>query len=189
VKDALKIARKELLTYVREDRFWLMVFLPLVIMPLLMHLPLLLMGHFLQQAQSRPQIVAIKGVSQEVQILLRQANLVVQSSPDPRKAVRERLAAVGLIYSEGRYTIFDQNSFLSLRLSAATEQTRQVLQRYKEQVLLEGWAWQTSSPSPSRPRRRPVNESSPWAYWHSSFPLCWWVCLSREDRPWPSRPR
>jgi len=137
VKEALKIARKELLTYVREDRFWLMVFLPLLIMPLLMHLPLLLMGHFLQQAQSRPQIVAIKGVSQEVQILLRQANLVVQSSPDPRKAVRERLAAVGLIYSEGRYTIFDQNSFLSLRLSAATEQTRQVLQRYKEQVLLE----------------------------------------------------
>jgi sodium transport system permease protein len=137
VKDALKIARKELLTYVREDRFWLMVFLPLVIMPLLINLPLLLMGHFLQQAQSRPQIVAIKGVSQEVQILLRQANFVVQSSPDPRKAVRERLAAVGLIYSEGRYTIFDQNSFLSLRLSAATEQTRQVLQRYKEQVLLE----------------------------------------------------
>ncbi|WP_027877526.1 ABC transporter permease [Meiothermus cerbereus] len=137
MKDALKIARKELLTYVREDRFWLMVFLPLVIMPLLINLPLLLMGHFLQQAQSRPQIVAIKGVSQEVQILLRQANFVVQSSPDPRKAVRERLAAVGLIYSEGRYTIFDQNSFLSLRLSAATEQTRQVLQRYKEQVLLE----------------------------------------------------
>ncbi|GIW38077.1 MAG: sodium ABC transporter permease [Meiothermus sp.] len=137
MKEALKIARKELLTYVREERILLMVLMPLVILPLLMNLPFLLLGHYYQQAENKQQVIAIKGVPQELQHLLQGAKFVVQHSQNPRQAVQERQADVGMVYAEGRYTIFDRNSILNQQRSVATERTREVLQQYKEQVLLE----------------------------------------------------
>lgn len=137
MKEALKIARKELLTYVREERFWLIVLMPLVVMPLLMYLPFLLLGRYFQQAEDKVHVVVVKGVSQELQHLLQGAKFVVQHSRDPRRAVQERLADVGLVYAEGRYTIFDRNNPLSVRPSVATERAREILQRYKEHALRE----------------------------------------------------
>jgi sodium transport system permease protein len=136
MKEVFKIARKEILTYVREERFVLIILVPLVILPLLMHLPILLLARFYHQAESKPQVVAVQGISLELRELLRQNRFTVRFSPDPRHEVREKLADVGIVYEDGRYTIYDSSGVMNLQPSAATERAKAVLQRYKEQVVL-----------------------------------------------------
>ncbi|KZK16499.1 ABC transporter permease [Meiothermus taiwanensis] len=136
MKEVFKIARKEILTYVREERIALIILVPLVILPLLMNLPILLLARSYHEVENKQMVVAVQGVPLELHELLRQNRFTIRFSSEPSHEVREKLADVGIVYEDGRYTIYDSNRVMNLQPSAATERAKEVLQRYKEQVVL-----------------------------------------------------
>ncbi|WP_295399333.1 ABC transporter permease [Meiothermus sp.] len=127
----MKIAWKELICYVREERMLVLLLLPLLVTPLLMFAPSLLLSHLQQQSINKAHVVAVKGVPPQYQKELEQLGFVVVSSADPRQSVRQRQADAGLLYAQNAFVIFDRASPISKQESVPTLRLKEGLQQLR----------------------------------------------------------
>ncbi len=132
MKHVLKIAWKELICYLREERILGLLLLPLLIMPLLMYAPYWVLAHLQQQSAAKVHLVAVKEVPQELVRELEQKDLRTIPVPDPREAVRQRRADVGLVFAKDTFIVYDRASPVSTQESVATLRLKEVLQQVRQ---------------------------------------------------------
>ncbi len=132
MKKALKIAWKELISYIREERMVMLLLLPLLIMPLLMYAPYWVLARLQQQAADKVHLVAVKGVPKEYLRELEQNGLRVTPASDPRETVRQRGADVGLEFTKDAFVVYDRASPISVQESVATLRVKEVLQQIRQ---------------------------------------------------------
>ncbi|RDI95784.1 ABC transporter permease [Meiothermus sp. QL-1] len=132
MKHVLKIAWKELVCYLREERILGLLLLPLLIMPLLMYAPYWVLARLQQQSAARVHLVAVKEVPPELLRELEQKGLRTIPVPDPREAVRQRRADVGLEFAKGTFIVYDRTSPVSTQESVANLRLKEVLQQVRQ---------------------------------------------------------
>ncbi len=138
MNEILIIARKELLSVVRERRFlFSTLVLPILLMPLLMFGPFLLLGSAARKTQEDIQKVAVVGIPTLLKEELRKARLEPIEQPDPIQAVAERQVEAALVYAQGRYTVYGRLSGGATQSALVVEKVEVVLQAYKERLVAE----------------------------------------------------
>ncbi len=138
MNEILIIARKELLSVVRERRFlFSTLVLPILLMPLLMFGPFLLLGSAARKTQEDVQKVVVVGIPASLREELRKARLEPIEQPDPIQAVAERQVEAALVYAQGRYTVYGRLSGGATQSALVVEKVEVVLQAYKERLVAE----------------------------------------------------
>ncbi|MCS7068891.1 MAG: ABC transporter permease [Meiothermus sp.] len=138
MNEILIIARKELLSVVRERRVLLTtLLLPMLMMPLAMFGPLLLLGNAARQTQENVQQVGVVGVPAPVLAHLRKAKVEPVAVANPQEAVQKREVAAALVYAEGQYTLYGRLSRGTTQSALVVEKVQGALQAYKEELVAE----------------------------------------------------
>ncbi|AWR86410.1 ABC transporter permease [Meiothermus taiwanensis] len=139
MNEILIIARKELLSVVRERRvLFNTLVLPILIMPLLMFGPILLFGNAARQTQESVQKVGVVGVPAAVLEELRKARLEPVQIADPQTAVQNREVQAALVFENGRYTLYGRLSRGTASQSAlVVGKVQAALRAYKDRVVAE----------------------------------------------------
>jgi sodium transport system permease protein len=138
VNEILIIARKELLSVVRERRvLFTTLVLPIFVMPLLMFGPILLFGNVAQKTQESVQRVGVVGVPVEVLEALKRAKVEPVPVANPQEAVQNREVQAALIYENGRYTLYGRLSGGATQSALVVEKVQGALRAYKDQVVAE----------------------------------------------------
>ncbi|MCX7739576.1 MAG: ABC transporter permease subunit, partial [Meiothermus sp.] len=138
MNEVLMIARKELLSVVRERRVLLTtLLLPMLMMPLAMFGPLLLLGNAARQTQENVQQVGVVGVPAPVLAHLRKAKVEPVAVANPQEAVQNREVAAALVYAEGQYTLYGRLSRGTTQSALVVEKVQGALQAYKEELVAE----------------------------------------------------
>ncbi|RIH84873.1 ABC transporter permease protein NatB [Meiothermus luteus] len=138
MNEILIIARKELLSVVRERRvLFTTLVLPIFVMPLLMFGPILLFGNVAQKTQESVQRVGVVGVPVEVLEALKRAKVEPVPVANPQEAVQNREVQAALIYENGRYTLYGRLSGGATQSALVVEKVQGALRAYKDQVVAE----------------------------------------------------
>lgn len=138
MNEVLIIARKELLSVVRERRvLFTTLVLPVLIMPLLMFGPILLFGRAVQQTQETVQQVGVLGVPAEVLEELRKAKLEPVQTANPQEAVQNREVLAALVFEGGNYTLYGRLSGGATQSALVVEKVQGALRAYKERVVTD----------------------------------------------------
>jgi len=138
VNEILIIARKELLSVVRERRvLFTTIILPIVIMPLLMFGPILLFGNVVQQTQESAQKVGVVGVPAVVLEELRKARVEPVEIANPQQAVQNREVEAALVFENGTYTLYGRLSGGATQSALVVQKVQGALRAYKDQVVAE----------------------------------------------------
>lgn len=138
MNEILMIARKELLSVVRERRvLFTTLVLPILIMPLLMFGPILLFGSAARQTQENVQKVGVVGVPAAVLEQLRKARVEPIEIPNPQEAVRNREVEAALVFENGTYTLYGRLSGGATQSALVVEKVQGALRAYKDQLVAE----------------------------------------------------
>lgn len=138
MNEILIIARKELLSVVRERRvLFTTLVLPILIMPLLMFGPILLFGNAARQTQESVQKVGVVGVPAVVLEELRKARVEPIEVANPQEAVQNREVQAALVFENGRYIIYGRLSGGATQSALVVEKVQAALRAYKDQVVAE----------------------------------------------------
>ncbi|GIW30365.1 MAG: sodium ABC transporter permease [Meiothermus sp.] len=138
MNEILIIARKELLSVVRERRvLFTTLVLPILIMPLLMFGPILLFGNAARQTQESVQKVGVVGVPTVVLEELRKARVEPIEVANPQEAVQNREVQAALVFENGRYIIYGRLSGGATQSALVVEKVQAALRAYKDQVVAE----------------------------------------------------
>ncbi|MCL6530733.1 MAG: ABC transporter permease [Meiothermus ruber] len=138
MNEILIIARKELLSVVRERRvLFTTLVLPILIMPLLMFGPILLFGNAARQTQESVQKVGVVGVPVVVLEELRKARVEPIEVANPQEAVQNREVQAALVFENGRYIIYGRLSGGATQSALVVEKVQAALRTYKDQVVAE----------------------------------------------------
>lgn len=138
MNEILIIARKELLSVVRERRvLFTTLVLPILIMPLLMFGPILLFGNAARQTQESVQKVGVVGVPEVVLEELRKARVEPVEVASPQEAVQNREVQAALVFQNGRYIIYGRLSGGATQSALVVEKVQAALRAYKDQVVAE----------------------------------------------------
>lgn len=138
MNEILIIARKELLSVVRERRvLFTTLVLPILIMPLLMFGPILLFGNTARQTQESVQKVGVVGVPTVVLEELRKARVEPIEAANPQEAVQNREVQAALVFENGRYIIYGRLSGGATQSALVVEKVQAALRAYKDQVVAE----------------------------------------------------
>jgi len=138
MNEILIIARKELLSVVRERRvLFTTIILPIVIMPLLMFGPILLFGNVVQQTQESAQKVGVVGVPAVVLEELRKARVEPVEIANPQQAVQNREVEAALVFENGTYTLYGRLSGGATQSALVVQKVQGALRAYKDQVVAE----------------------------------------------------
>ena len=138
MNEVLIIARKELLSVVRERRvLFTTLVLPVLIMPLLMFGPILLFGRAVQQTQETVQQVGVLGVPAEVLEELRKAKLEPVQTANPQEAVQNREVPAALVFEGGNYTLYGRLSGGATQSALVVEKVQGALRAHKERVVAD----------------------------------------------------
>lgn len=138
MNEILIIARKELLSVVRERRvLFTTLVLPILIMPLLMFGPILLFGSAARQTQESVQKVGVVGVPGAVLEELRKARVEPIEVDNPQEAVQNREVQAALVFENGRYIIYGRLSGGATQSALVVEKVQAALRAYKDQVVAE----------------------------------------------------
>uniref|UniRef100_A0A7C3I328 ABC transporter permease n=1 Tax=Meiothermus ruber TaxID=277 RepID=A0A7C3I328_MEIRU len=138
MNEILIIARKELLSVVRERRvLFTTLVLPILIMPLLMFGPILLFGNAARQTQESVQKVGVVGVPTVVLEELRKARVEPIEVANPQEAVQNREVQAALVFENGRYIIYGRLSSGATQSALVVEKVQAALRAYKDQVVAE----------------------------------------------------
>lgn len=138
MNEILIIARKELLSVVRERRvLFTTLVLPILIMPLLMFGPILLFGNAARQTQESVQKVGVVGVPVVVLEELRKAKVEPVEVANPQEAVQNREVQAALVFQNGRYTLYGRLSGGATQSALVVEKVQAALRAYKDQVVAE----------------------------------------------------
>ncbi|MFC6918836.1 ABC transporter permease [Meiothermus taiwanensis] len=138
MNEILIIARKELLSVVRERRvLFTTLVLPILIMPLLMFGPILLFGNAARQTQESVQKVGVVGVPVVVLEELRKARVEPIEVANPQEAVQNREVQAALVFENGRYIIYGRLSGGATQSALVVEKVQAALRAYKDQVVAE----------------------------------------------------
>lgn len=138
MNEILIIARKELLSVVRERRvLFTTLVLPVLIMPLLMFGPILLFGNAARQTQESVQKVGVMGVPAVVLEELRKAKVEPVEVTNPQEAVQNREMQAALVFQNGRYIIYGRLSGGATQSALVVEKVQAALRAYKDRVVAE----------------------------------------------------
>jgi len=138
MNEILIIARKELLSVVRERRvLFTTIILPIVIMPLLMFGPILLFGNVVQQTQESAQKVGVVGVPAVVLEELRKARVEPVEIANPQQVVQNREVEAALVFENGTYTLYGRLSGGATQSALVVQKVQGALRAYKDQVVAE----------------------------------------------------
>ncbi|MBO1436535.1 ABC transporter permease [Meiothermus sp. CFH 77666] len=138
MNEILMIARKELLSVVRERRvLFTTLVLPILIMPLLMFGPILLFGSAARQTQENVQKVGVVGVPAAVLEQLRKARVEPVEIPNPQEAVQNREVEAALVFENGTYTLYGRLSGGATQSALVVEKVQGALRTYKDQLVAE----------------------------------------------------
>ncbi|MCS7057502.1 MAG: ABC transporter permease [Meiothermus sp.] len=138
MNEVLIIARKELLSVVRERRLlFTTLVLPILVMPLLLFGPVLLFGSLAQRTQESVQRVGVVGVPAGLLAQLRQAKVEPVEVANPQEAVRGREVEAALVYENGRYTLYGRLSGGTTQSALVVEKVQGALRAYKDRVVAE----------------------------------------------------
>jgi sodium transport system permease protein len=138
MNEILIIARKELLSVVRERRvLFTTIILPIVIMPVLMFGPILLFGNAARQTQESVQKVGVVGVPAVVLEELRKARVEPIEIVNPQQAVQNREVEAALVFENGVYTLYGRLSGGATQSALVVEKVQNALSTYKDQVVAE----------------------------------------------------
>lgn len=138
MNEILMIARKELLSVVRERRvLFTTLILPILIMPLLMFGPILLFGSAARQTQESVQKVGVVGVPAAVLEQLRKARVEPVEIAKPQEAVQNREVEAALVFENGTYTLYGRLSGGATQSALVVEKVQGALRAYKDQLVAE----------------------------------------------------
>ncbi|WP_299432534.1 ABC transporter permease [uncultured Meiothermus sp.] len=138
MNEILIIARKELLSVVRERRvLFTTLVLPIIVMPVLMFGPMMLLGNAARQTQEDVQTIGVKGVPAEVLELLREARLEPVAMANPQQAVQNREVLAALVFSGGAYTVYGRLSGGATQSRLVVQKVQDALRDYKDQVVAQ----------------------------------------------------
>ncbi|WP_337870292.1 ABC transporter permease [Meiothermus sp.] len=138
MNEILIIARKELLSVVRERRvLFTTLILPILIMPLVMFGPILLFANAARQTQESVQKVGVMGVPAVVLEELRKAKVEPIEVANPQEAVQNREVQAALVFQNGRYIIYGRLSGGATQSALVVEKAQAALRAYKDQVVAE----------------------------------------------------
>lgn len=138
MNEILMIARKELLSVVREPRvLFTTLVLPILIMPLLMFGPILLFGSAARQTQESVQKVGVVGVPAAVLEQLRKARVEPVEIANPQEAVQNREVEAALVFENGTYTLYGRLSGGATQSALVVEKVQGALRAYKDQLVAE----------------------------------------------------
>jgi sodium transport system permease protein len=136
MNEILIIARKELLSVIREHRvLFTTLVLPIIVMPVLMFGPMMLLGSAARQTQEAVQTIGVKGVPAEVLELLRKARLEPVAMANPQQAVQNRNVLAALVFSGGTYTVYGRLSGGATQSRLVVQKVQDALRDYKDQVV------------------------------------------------------
>lgn len=142
MNEILMIARKELLSVVRERRvLFTTLILPILVMPLIMYGPILLFGNAARQTQESIQKVGVQNVPEAVLGLLRAARVEPVVITNPEQQVQDREVEAAVVFEGGNYTIFGRISGGATQSALVVEKVRDALRGYRDTVVrqdLEG---------------------------------------------------
>lgn len=139
MNEVLMIARKELLSVLRERRvLFTTLILPILIMPLLMFGPILLFGNAAKKTQENVQKVGVVGVPAAVVEALRKNKVEPVPTTDPEKAVQDKELQAAVVYSGGVYTVYGRFSGGATQSSLVVEKVQAALRDYKDQLIAQG---------------------------------------------------
>lgn len=138
MNEILMIARKELLSVVRERRvLFTTLILPILIMPLLMFGPILLFGNAARQTQEGVQKVGVVGVPAAVLDELRKARVEPIEVADPQSAVQNREVQAALVFENGTYTLYGRLSGGATQSALVVEKVQGALRTYRDRVVAD----------------------------------------------------
>lgn len=138
MNEILMIARKELLSVVRERRvLFTTLILPILIMPLLMFGPILLFGSAARQTQESVQKVGVVGVPAAVLEQLRKARVEPVEIANPQEAVQNREVEAALVFEKDKYTLYGRLSGGATQSALVVEKVQGALRAYKDQLVAE----------------------------------------------------
>ncbi len=138
MNEILMIARKELLSVVRERRvLFTTLILPIIIMPLLMFGPILLFGNAARQTQETVQKVGVVGVPATVLEELRNAKVEPVQIANPQEAVQNREVQAALVFENGNYTLYGRLSGGATQSALVVEKVQGALRTYKDRVVAD----------------------------------------------------
>ncbi|RDI95785.1 ABC transporter permease [Meiothermus sp. QL-1] len=138
MNEALAIARKELLSVVRERRvLFTTLVLPILVMPLLVFGPVLLFGNVAQQTQQSVQKVGVVGVPAEVLEELRKAKVEPVEVANPQEAVQNREVEAALVFQNGTYTLYGRLSGGATQSALVVEKVQGALRAYKDRLVAD----------------------------------------------------
>jgi len=138
MNEILMIARKELLSVVRERRvLFTTLILPIIIMPLLMFGPILLFGNAAQRTQESVQKVGVVGVPVVVLERLKKAKVEPVEISNPQEAVQNREVEAALVFENGIYTLYGRLSGGATQSALVVGKVQGALRAYKDQVVAE----------------------------------------------------
>ncbi|MDX2004812.1 MAG: ABC transporter permease [Meiothermus sp.] len=142
MNEILMIARKELLSVVRERRvLFTTLLLPILVMPLIMYGPILLFGNAARQTQETVQKVGVQNVPEVVLERLREAKVEPVAITNPEQQVQEREVEAALVFEGNSYTIYGRISGGATQSALVVEKVRDALRSYRDVVVrqdLEG---------------------------------------------------
>ncbi|MGK0617834.1 ABC transporter permease [Meiothermus cerbereus] len=161
MNEILIIARKELLSVVRERRvFFTTIILPIVIMPVLMFGPILLFGNAARQTQETVQKVGVVGVPAVVLEELRKARVEPVEIANPQQAVQNREVEAALVFENGTYTLYGRLSGGATQSALVVEKVQGALRTYKDRVVAEQLRARGISPEVLEPFKLEIKDAS-----------------------------
>jgi sodium transport system permease protein len=161
MNEILIIARKELLSVVRERRvLFTTIILPIVIMPVLMFGPILLFGNAARQTQETVQKVGVVGVPAVVLEVLRKARVEPLEIVNPRQAVQNREVEAALVFENGTYTLYGRLSGGATQSALVVEKVQSALRTYKDRVVAEQLRARGISPEVLEPFKVETKDAS-----------------------------
>ncbi|MEW6567323.1 MAG: ABC transporter permease [Chloroflexota bacterium] len=145
--NAWVVFRKELLDTLRDRRtLWAMILGPVLVMPLLVILPQKLMQRQIDTQETSMIRLAVEGAEDApglIEFLRRSGEVEIMVSEDPGQAVREELAAVGLVLPEGFEAMLQQERTAQVELLADQSELTGGVQVERVRTLLMSYGQST----------------------------------------------
>ncbi len=133
---SLNVFWKELLSFFRDRRaVFNQIVLPVVLMPLFMFGPAYLVERLSTQVATEAQRVVVRGVPEGLKAELARVGLSVVPGSDPEVAVREGRADAGIVFSEGRVTVYLALAQGGMKAEVLKGRIEQALGRYRSALV------------------------------------------------------
>jgi len=136
VSPSLNVFWKELLSFFRDRRAVLnQIVLPVVLMPLFMFGPTYLVERLSTQAATEAHRVAVRNMPLGLKEELARVGLLAIPDPDPEAAVREGRADAGIVFFEGRVTVYLALAQGGMKAEVLKGRIEHALGRYKSSLV------------------------------------------------------